>query len=233
MDPSEELRHSRYRPRPRIFAAIERRLPFWEPQLVVACAIALQLSLSEEVTVGPTWLLPSLEGALLIGLVIASPHPKARHSPFRRHVAIAMIGLVSAANAVSLILLSHKLLTGSKENGHALILSGISLWCTNVLLFALWYWEVDRGGPAARAQDAADYPDLMFPQMQNPQFAPEDWRPQLVDYLYVSLTNATAFSPTDTMPLTPVAKGLMGTQSLISLVTIGLVVARAVNILGP
>ena len=83
----------------------------------------------------------------------------------------------------------------------------------------------------ARAQNESDYPDLMFPQMQNPQFAPKDWRPQLVDYLYVSLTNATAFSPTDTMPLTPTAKWLMSFQSIASLVTVGLVVARAVNIL--
>ena len=220
------------RPRTGVLGAVERWLPFWEPQLVVACAIALQLSLSEQVTPGPNWLLPSLEGILLIGLVIVSPHPNVRHSPLRRHVAIGMIGFVSAANIVSLVMLSHRLLIGGRENGHALILSGIVLWCTNVLLFGLWYWEVDRGGPAARVRGDRDWPDFLFPQMSDPRWAPPDWRPRLIDYLYVSLTNATAFSPTDTMPLTPAAKWMMGAQSVASLVTVGLVVARAVNILG-
>ena len=210
---------------------MERWLPFWEPQLVVACAIALQLSLSEDVTIGPSWLFPALEGAVLIGLTIASPHPNVRHSPVRRRVAIGMIGLVSAANIASLALLSHRLLHGGNANGHALILSGVVLWCTNVLLFGLWYWEVDRGGPAARATEDQGFPDFMFVQMDKTQFAPKGWRPQLIDYLYLSFTNATAFSPTDTMPLTPIAKWLMSGQALASLVTVGLVVARAVNIL--
>jgi hypothetical protein len=231
MDRSEELRQTPPARRGGPLSALERILPFWEPQLVVACAIGLQLSLSQEVTVGPSWLIPSLEGALLIGLVIASPHPNVRHSPVRRHVAIGMIGFVSAANIVSLVLLSHRLLQGGKENGHALILSGIVLWCTNVLLFGLWYWEVDRGGPVARSCGEFDTPDFLFPQMSDPKWAPPNWSPKLIDYLYVSLTNATAFSPTDTMPLTPTAKWMMSAQSVASLVTVGLVVARAVNIL--
>jgi uncharacterized membrane protein len=231
MDRSERLRRTERPPRRNVLRMVEHWLPFWEPQLVVACAIALQLSLSAEVTVGPSWLFPVLEGAMLIGLVIVSPHPNVRHSRFRRHVAIAMIGLVSAANIVSLVLLSHRLLQGGKENGHALILSGIVLWCTNVLLFGLWYWEVDRGGPAARACVENAFPDFLFPQMSEPKWAPPDWMPRLVDYLYVSLTNATAFSPTDTMPLTSTAKWMMSAQSVASLVTVGLVVARAVNIL--
>jgi uncharacterized membrane protein len=210
---------------------VERWLPFWEPQLVVGCAIALQLSLSTEVTIGPSWLFPVLEGCLLVGLVVVSPHPNVRHSRFRRHAAISMIGLVSAANIVSLVRLSNRLLQTSQQNGHQLILSGIVLWCTNVLLFGLWYWEVDRGGPAARAQGERDFPDFLFPQMSDSRWAPADWRPRLIDYLYVSLTNATAFSPTDTMPLTPTAKWMMSAQSVASLVTVGLVVARAVNIL--
>jgi uncharacterized membrane protein len=231
MDRSEEIRRTKRPPKRGLVRMVERWLPFWEPQLVVACAIALQLSLSEQVTVGPNWLLPALEGGLLIGLVIASPHPNVRHSRFRRHVALGMIAFVSAANIVSLVLLSHRLLHGGKENGHELILSGIVLWCTNVLLFGLWYWEVDRGGPVARAAHEDRLPDFMFVQMDKTQFAPKDWRPRLIDYLYLSLTNATAFSPTDTMPLTSTAKWLMSAQSVASLVTIGLVVARAVNIL--
>ncbi len=231
MDRSEKLRQTKRPSNGRCLRMVERWLPFWEPQLVVACAIALQLSLSEQVTVGPNWLLPSLEGALLIGLVIFSPHPKVRNSPVRRRVAIGMIALVSAANMASLVLLVHRLLHHGAKNGHALILSGIVLWCTNVLLFGLWYWEVDRGGPAARVRGERDQADFLFPQMTDPKWAPPNWMPQLVDYLYVSLTNATAFSPTDTLPLTPTAKWLMGVQSVASLVTIGLVVARAVNIL--
>jgi uncharacterized membrane protein len=232
MDLSEEPRQTYpRRPRNRFRAALERRLPFWEPLLVVGCAIVLQLSLSKAVTVGPTWLLPSLEGVLLLGLIIASPNPKARRSSQRRMAAIAMIGFVSAANITSIVLLVHRLLQGGKENGHALILSGIVLWVTNVLLFGLWYWEVDRGGPLARVENRGNVPDFLFPQMAEPRWAPEGWMPQLVDYLYVSFTNATAFSPTDTMPLTPTAKWLMSGQALASLVTIGLVVARAVNIL--
>jgi len=232
MDRSEELRQTHHRPpRNRWLANLDRHLPFWEPQLVVACTIALQLSLSNEVTIGPTWLLPALEGALLIGLTIVSPQAKARHSPLRRKVAIGMIAFVSAANIASLVMLCHQLLHGGKENGHQLILSGIVLWCTNVLLFGLWYWETDRGGPVARENGERDLPDFLFPQMTDPRWAPKDWMPGLIDYLYVSLTNATAFSPTDTMPLTPTAKWLMSAQSLTSLATVGLVVARAVNIL--
>ena len=232
MDRSEPLRQTPHRPpRNAFLARLERHIPFWEPQLVVACTIALQLSLSNQVTLGPPWLLPSLEGALLIGLIIVSPNPNVRHSPLRRRVAIGMIAFVSAANVFSLVMLSHQLLHGGKENGHQLILSGVVLWCTNVLLFGLWYWETDRGGPVAREKGERDFPDFLFPQMTDPRWAPEGWMPRLIDYLYVSLTNATAFSPTDTMPLTPTAKWLMGTQSIVSLVTVGLVVARAVNIL--
>ena len=116
-------------------------------------------------------------------------------------------------------------------NGHELIIAGSEIWLTNVLIFALWYWEVDRGGPGVRAAGLDGQPDFLFPQMTDESELYPGWRPQFVDYLYVSLTNATAFSPTDTMPLSVQAKMIMGLQSLISLVTIGLVVSRAVNIL--
>ena len=106
------------------------------------------------------------------------------------------------------------------------------IWLTNFLIFALWYWETDRGGPGRRAAGHDRAPDFLFPQMSDDRIEPLEWRPQFIDYLYVSLTNATAFSPTDTMPLTPTAKIIMGMQSLVSLVTIGLIVSRAVNILG-
>lgn len=217
--------------RPRLLVTLDRISPFWGPQLVVACAILVDLALPKRLTIGPSWLLPSIEGVLLLGLAIASPHPRMRHSSLRRGVAIGLIALVSAVNIVSLVLLIHYLLHGGKENGRSLIYSGVVLWATNVLLFGLWYWELDRGGPLERAEREDATPDFLFPQMSEPRWAPAGWMPGLVDYLYTSLTNATAFSPTDTMPLTPTAKWLMSAQCLTSLVTIGLVVARAVNIL--
>ena len=216
---------------PALIAALDKRLPYWGPQLVVLVAILLDLALPEKLTVGPRWLLPTLEGVLLVGLVAASPHPRWRHHPVRRNTAMGLVGLVSATNIFSLVLLVHYLLRGSKESGRDLVYSGAVLWLTNVLLFAIWYWELDRGGPVARLTDDTTAPDFLFPQMVTPDHAPEGWKPRLVDYLYTSFTNATAFSPTDTMPLTPIAKWLMSAQSLTALVTVGLVVARAVNIL--
>jgi hypothetical protein len=154
-----------------------------------------------------------------------------RHSPLRRHLAMLLTGAVSAANSVSLALLCHYLLRGGQAGGRPLIGAGMVLWLNNVLLFGIWYWQLDCGGPIARARQPDQPPDFLFVQMTERRFAPPDWRPRLIDYLYTSFTNATAFSPTDTMPLTPVAKALMAVQSLTALVTIGLVVARAVNIL--
>jgi hypothetical protein len=132
---------------------------------------------------------------------------------------------------VSLVLLCHYLLKGGKAGGRQLIGSGVVLWVTNVLLFGLWYWQLDRGGPLARWRGDKRRPDFLFVQMTEREYAPPDWEPGLIDYLYTSFTNATAFSPTDTMPLTAPAKLLMSAQALTALATIGLVVARAVNIL--
>jgi hypothetical protein len=204
---------------------LARRDPNWAPQAIVAAAILLDVSLPSKLTIGPAWLLPAAEGLLLAVLLMFSRHP---NTHVRRNIGIALIALVSAVNLFSLIELCHYLLKGGKTGGHELILAGSVLWVTNVLLFGLWYWLLDRGGPLDRASGV---PDFLFPQMDKTQFAPPGWVPGLIDYLYVSFTNATAFSPTDTMPLTPTAKVLMAVQSLASLVTVGLLVARAVNIL--
>ena len=214
-------------------ATLTRYDPYWGGQLVLAAAILLQLSLSDQLTVGPYWLLPAMEGLVLVALSIASPHPRLRHSPLRRHLALTLIGVVSAANAYALVMLVHFLLRGGRVSGHALIGSGVVLWVTNVLLFGVWFWQLDGGGPLARKLKRKPHPDFLFPQMSGDvrQFAPRGWEPTLLDYLYTSFTNATAFSPTDTMPLTPMAKALMTGQSLVALTTIGLVFARAVNIL--
>jgi hypothetical protein len=204
---------------------------FWPAQLTVLAAIGLQLLLPARLTVGPTWLMPALEGALLIGLSFASPRELEHEHPVRRGVALSMTALVSFANIYSLYLLIHLLLHSKVTEGRQLIISGMLIWLTNFLIFALWNWELDRGGPGKRAAGHDEPPDFLFPQMSDDTIEPIDWRPQFIDYAYVSLTNATAFSPTDAMPLTPMAKTIMGIQGLVSLVTLGLVVSRAVNIL--
>ena len=205
--------------------------PFWPAQATILAAIGLQLLLPARLTVGPAWLIPALEGALLLGMFMATPRQLEHEHPRRRRVALGLTAFVSAANIFSLGALTHFLLHHSGPNARELIVAGVLIWLTNFLIFALWYWEIDRGGPGRRAAGHDRPPDFLFPQMSDDRIEPLDWRPKFIDYLYVSLTNATAFSPTDTMPLTPMAKSVMGVQSLVSLVTIGLIVSRAVNIL--
>jgi uncharacterized membrane protein len=203
----------------------------WPAQATVVAAIAIQLTLPERLTAGPVWLVPSLEAALLVGLAFASPKELEHAHQHRRGMALAMIAFVSAANIYSLAALTHYLLHHHVHNGRELVVAGTLIWLTNFLIFGLWYWEMDRGGPGKRAEGQDEAPDFLFPQMSDDAIEPVDWRPELVDYLYVSLTNATAFSPTDTMPLSRMSKLVMGIQSVVSLVTVGLIVSRAVNIL--
>jgi uncharacterized membrane protein len=205
--------------------------PFWPAQVTILAAIALQLSLPSRLTVGPTWLLPVLEGVLLFGMFLATPRQLEHEHRVRRRTALGLTAFVSAANIVSLGLLTHYLLHHTVSGGKQLIVAGMVIWLTNFLIFGLWYWEMDRGGPGKRAAGEDRAPDFLFPQMSDDAVEPRNWRPKFIDYLYVSLTNAAAFSPTDTMPLTPMAKIIMGIQSIVSLVTIGLIVSRAVNIL--
>jgi uncharacterized membrane protein len=205
--------------------------PFWPAQLSVLLAIVVQVLLPERLTAGPGWLVPSLEGALLFGLIVVTPNVLEDEHPRRRRIALSLTALVTAANIFSLAALTHFLLHHEVSDGRGLIVAGVLIWLTNLLIFALWYWEMDRGGPGLRAAGRDQPPDFLFPQMSDDRIEPRDWRPKFVDYLYVSLTNNTAFSPTDTMPLTPAAKAVMGVQSVVSLLTIGLIVSRAVNIL--
>ena len=191
------------------------------------------MALPKRLTAGPPWLVPSLEAALLFGMFMATPRQLEHEHPRRRRVALSLTAFVSAANIYSLAALSHVLLHRNVQSGPQLITAGVLIWMTNFLIFALWYWETDRGGPGRRAAGNDRAPDFLFPQMSDDRIEPLYWRPRFIDYLYVSLTNATAFSPTDTMPLTSTAKSIMGVQALVSLVTIGLIVSRAVNILRP
>jgi hypothetical protein len=212
----------------------------WPAQLTVVAAIVLQLLLPDRLTLihGQKWVLPALEAAMLIALIIFSPQRLVSPHAARRILMLGITAVVSLANGISLVLLAHALLNkglhggGGPRQGHELIVAGSGIWLTNVMIFGLWYWEIDRGGPGRRVAGCDLLPDFQFPQMTDEVAALyPGWRPQFVDYLYLALTNATAMSPTDTMPLSVQAKLLMGLQSLISLVTIGLVVSRAVNIL--
>jgi len=207
----------------------ERR---WPVTLSVLAAIVLQVLLPPQYTQPlPRWLLPALEGALLIGLSIAEPIRIERRDVPIRTASIVLTALITIANAVSAILLIRAILEGKTGQAAPLFATGASIWATNVIAFALWYWEFDRRGPVHRAHGTSRHPDLMFPQMASPQLAPPDWEPQFVDYLYLSFTNATAFSPTDVMPLARWAKLTMLAQSAVSLAIGALVIARAVNIL--
>jgi len=219
----------------RLNRRVEEGDPLWPAQLAVAIAVALHLALSDKLIIGPIWLIPAVEGLLLLTLVVVAPmrisQSRWRH---QRGLLWTILGLVTLTYLVSLGLLVHYLVSGGKVGGHALIGSGVVLWVTNVLLFSVVYWDLDRGGPLDRFEKDRPWPDFEFPQMDNPHMTPlgTSWQPTFLDYLYTSLTNATAFSPTDTMPLTQVAKLLMGVQGTAAVVTVGLVVARAVNILG-
>jgi uncharacterized membrane protein len=204
----------------------------WPARLSVLIAIVLQVLLPDQLHAGPRWLLPVLEGVMLIALVVVSPQRVEGPHSLRRELTLTTTAVVSVANSISLVLLAHLLLNGrlTRHAGHPLIIAGAMIWLTNVMIFSLWYWELDRGGPGLRAAGLDQEPDFLFPQMSDTKFF-AGWRPMFLDYMYVSLTNSSAFSPTDTMPLTVGAKMVMGVQALVSLITVGLVVARAVNIL--
>jgi len=206
----------------------------WQATAAVAIAIALQFPLPGRlILVHPNWLLPVLEGLLLVALVVANPRRINRESQAIRMLSLFLVAMLSLANAFSVARLAVGLVQGGPEGENAgrLLVTGAAIWLTNVIVFALWYWEFDRGGPVARAHATRTYPDFQFVQMTSPQLAPPDWEPAFGDYAYLSFTNAAAFSPTDVLPLTRWAKVAMTVQSAVSIVTVALVVARAVNIL--
>ncbi|GAA1269154.1 hypothetical protein GCM10009665_67110 [Kitasatospora nipponensis] len=205
----------------------------WAVTVVILCAIGLQFTLPARLSIHPRWLLPALEVGLLVALAAMNPHRTlGRSSRVLRSLSLLLVAAISLANGWSAVGLVRDLVYGhGSTTAFTLLSTGGAVWATNVIAFALWYWEWDRGGPAARARGTADYPDFLFPQMQQQDIAPVHWEPGFLDYLYVAYTNATAFSPTDTMPLSLWAKLLMMLQSVVSLLTVVLVVARAVNIL--
>ena len=200
--------------------------------VAILVAIGLMLALPSRVANHPRWVLPGLAVVLLIGVFVAKSAHSDRRSRALRVVSLSLIAVMSLSNAASAGRLIIDLVRAEGVRDPAqLLLTGAAIWFTNVIVFGLWYWEFDRGGPIERALGNRLYPDLLFPQMTSPELAPPDWEPGFVDYLYVSFTNATAFSPTDVLPMTRWAKMTMLTQSAVSVVTVALVIARAVNIL--
>ncbi|MRH93536.1 hypothetical protein GFY24_40125 [Nocardia sp. SYP-A9097] len=204
----------------------------WWATAAMVGLLGLQYFLPDWLTPGPRWVVPALGVALLLVLVIASPYRLDREEILFRRLAMCLMGLLGFAMTWAVWHLVNGLIDGTvSNNAGGLLGSGAGVWMSNFLVFALWYWEFDRGGPAARAHARKPYPDFLFVQMQNPDLAAPEWEPQFLDYLYLSFTNATAFSPTDVMPMSRWAKITMMMQSGISLITVSLVIARAVNVL--
>src|SRR6266550_5299519 len=179
------------------------------------------------------WLVVAVPYVLLFATLLFGLSRLIRHDR-RREIVIGLLSLVLIFNVLGVVLLVISLVahSGVQMTGRQLLFSGGALWITDAIAFGLAFWELDSGGPVARALSAAPRkPDFQFPQDENPMLAPKDWTPRLWDYLYVSQTNSIAFSPTDVMPLTRRAKTLMAAEATLSAITLLLVAARAVNIL--
>jgi uncharacterized membrane protein len=204
----------------------------WPVSAVIAAMIAMQLLVPGRLSLTGRWLVPALEIVLLAVLVISNPARITSRSPVLRAAGLALIATASLTNAYSAARLVIGLVNGTEGTDAAsLLATGANIWLTNVIIFGLWYWELDRGGPASRALALKTKPSFLFPEMTAPDLADPGWEPLFLDYLYVSFTNATAFSPTDTLPFSRWAKSAMMLQSAISLITVVMVIARAVNIL--
>ncbi|MFG1811537.1 hypothetical protein [Streptomyces sp. NPDC049040] len=228
------LRHPRHERRG------EARLPGVIATLV---AIALYLVLPGSLLVAPRYVLPLLEALLLVPLVAFNPKRLTRQTRTTRALSLGLVAVIAAGNLTALGLLVHELVDAGAKDGRSLLVAALQVWLTNIIVFGLAYWELDRGGPVSRTQaERSQLPlaDFRFSQDENDDAVQEvadgasgssDWVPTLVDYLYVSVTNSTAFSPTDTMPLSTRAKIMMSVQSIAALMTSLLVIARAVSLL--
>lgn len=211
--------------------------PRWPIALAIgfllAVTIVFDLVLPHRKTVGTAWLMPVIGVALLVVLLAADPVSIRRHARWLRRIATVLLGVLTAATVYLTTALAIELIAGEnlEASGKDLLASGALVWLGNNVVFALLYWQFDGGGALARLQRPREWPDLSFPQHQNPELAPPGWRPKFGDYLYLGLSTATAFSPTDVMPLAPWAKIAMAAQTLISLVVFTLVIATAVNVL--
>ena len=205
----------------------------WPSTVVLLVAIVVPLLLPDRFSLAPKWIWPALLSLLLVAYMIADPGRIDRQTSAARAIGIGLMAVLVVGAASQAVVLTVELVGGNKalNSADALLSSGALVWLDTIIAFSFVYWQVDGGGPAARVHRTARYPDLAFPEQLNPAVAPPGWRPLFLDYLYLSLTNSTAFSPTDVMPLRHWAKLTMGAQALISLVVLGLIIARAVNIL--
>jgi uncharacterized membrane protein len=210
-------------------AAAEAR---WPMAGAIVAAMVLTVLLPDDIRLGPQWVLPSIEAVLLVAVIAADPRSVTRRSRELRVLSIGLVSVLVIGALWSTVLLIDDLIHGGPETNSArdLLEAGSVVWVSNNIAFALLYWELDGGGAAERARGTPTYPDLAFPQQLNPKIGPPGWRPRFIDYLYLSFTNSTAFSPTDVMPLVPWAKLAMAVQAVVSLGILGLVIARAVNV---
>ncbi len=198
----------------------------------VLVAAAMQFALPNRHVLKPTFLFPTVELLLLAVLMIGDPGRIDRRSPLLHRLTLVLIAAMSLDNLAAVVELVGAIIRNDKqETGTVLLATGGAIWLTNVIAFSLWYWMLDRGGPAERANQTGIAPAFVFAEMVSPEFVRDDWTPEYIDYLWLAFTNATAFSPTDTMPVTHWAKMLMFFQAAISLVVAVMVIARAVNIL--
>ena len=212
----------------RLASGAEHHIPSWlrpgDPEsrlpvlFALVAAIALQLAIPKSYTVVPRWPLIGLELLLLAVLTWLNPLRLTNATRLGRYATWVLLAAITLDNTLSAVLLDIRILSGEVSNKAAVLLgSGAAIFVTNIIVFGIWYWELDRGGPFARRAGEQPYPDFMFPQMDpdTAKLVKPGWRPTFVDYLYVSLTNAMAFSPTDTMPLARWAKAMMAVQSLV------------------
>jgi hypothetical protein len=205
----------------------------WPMVAAVLAVIVLTLLLPHDLVTRPRWGVALIEALLLVAVIIGDPGKIDRRSRPVRILSVALILLLVATTLWCTAQLIVELIQGGAATASAgtLLAAGGIVWLSNCLAFGLLYWELDSGGPAARAHGLPAHPDFAYPQQLSPELAPKDWRPRFVDYLYLGFTSATAFSPTDVMPLRAWNKIAMMAQSTISLALLGLVVARAVNVL--
>ncbi|GAA2087820.1 hypothetical protein GCM10009759_09520 [Kitasatospora saccharophila] len=226
------------------FARHERRGEARLPAVIATlAAILLYLVLPEQLLFVPRFVLPALEVLLLVPLIAVNPRRMTRQNRLSRIGSLTLVALIGLSNLVSLGLLVNAMVTDRADDGGSLLLAALQVWATGIIVFGLAFWELDRGGPVVRTQaDRAELPlaDFRFSQDENHDAVEEvadgsarssDWVPTLMDYLYVSVTNSTAFSPTDTMPLSTRAKALMAVESIAALITSLLVIAHAVGLL--
>ena len=205
----------------------------WPMAGAVVSAIVLTILLPKDLRLAPRWVLPAVEGLLLVVLIAGDPGQISRLSRVLRATSLVLISVLALSTIWSMAQLVDDIIHAGPNTNSApeLLQAGGSVWICLVLSFSLLYFELDGGGAAARAQRLPVHPDLAFPQQLNPDLADPRWRPRYLDYLYLGLTNSTAFSPTDVMPLAHWAKIIMSVQAVASLLILGLIVARAVNVL--